>query len=117
MKKKLPISIFELVVYILAGLMGLWGLTYIALGISCEFISYKSALAEADAYLKAGTSGMGFLFQGFLVLGIAVVVSVIVLLITAKKSDRDYEKTQRRLARLSKDNAPVVDTEATPVEE
>ena len=115
--KKLPISIFELVVYSLAGLLGLWGLVYIALGISCEFISYKSALAEADAHLKATTGNMGFLFQGFLVLGIAVVVAVVVLLIFAKRTDRDYEKAQRRLARLSKDNNQVVDAEATPVEE
>ena len=114
--KKLPISIFELVVYILSGLMGLWGLTYIVLGVCCEFISYKSGLAEADAYLKAGTAGMGFLYQGILVLAIAVVVATIFLLVNAKKSDRDYEKAQRRAARLAKDT-PVVDVEATPVEE
>ena len=116
MKKKLPISIFELVVYTLSGLMGLWGLTYIALGVTCEFINYKTDLAVADAYLKGGTGNMGFLFQGFLVLGIAVLVAVVVLLINAKKSDRDFEKAQRRAARLSKENN-VVDVEAQPVEE
>ena len=58
---------------------------------------------------------MGFLYQGFLVLGIAIVVAVVFLLINAKKSDRDYEKAQRRAARLAKDN--VVEAEVEPVNE
>ena len=117
MKKKLPISIVELVIYCFAGLMGIWGLTYISLGIACEFINYKTALAQSNAAMLAGPVKMGFLYQGYLVLGIAVVVAVVTLLITAKKSDRDYEKAQRRAARLAKDNKPeVVDVEAKPAE-
>ncbi len=52
MKKKLPVSIVELVIYSLAGLLGIWGLVYISLGISCIYVDYKSALYEADLHLK-----------------------------------------------------------------
>ncbi|MBO6280880.1 MAG: hypothetical protein J6M95_04840 [Bacilli bacterium] len=113
MKKKLPLSIFEIVAYSILGLLGLWGLIYIALGVSCEFIKHNSDLAIANN--KLGT--LGFLYQGFIILGVAVVATTIVLLIFAKTSDRDYEKAQRRAARLSKDNKQVVDVESTPVEE
>ena len=115
MKKKLPVTIVELVIYILSGLMGLWGLTYLALGMACSFISHESDLYKADLHLKATTGQMGFLWQGLLVLGIAVLVGVVTLLITAKKSDREFEKSQRRAARLKKNN--VVDAEVSEVKE
>ena len=111
MKKKLPLSIFEIVAYSVLALLGIWGLVYIALGVSCEFISYKSALYAANQSWNPG-----FMVQGFIIAGVALVAAVIVLLINAKNSDRDYEKAQRRAARLAKDN-PVVDVEAKPVEE
>ena len=118
MKKKLPISIFELVAYSVLGLLGLWGLVYIALGVACEFVNYKSDLAVANDSLKETTANMGFLAQGFLIAGIALVVAVVILLIRAKNSDRDYEKAQRRAARLAKESPKVVDAEAEakPVE-
>ena len=97
-KRKLPISIFELVVYILSGLMGLWGLTYIILGIVANHISYKSSLYVTNAAIAANTGGMGFLYQGILILAIAIAVAVIVLLANAKNSDKEYEKQQRRIA-------------------
>ena len=111
MKKKLPLSIFEIVAYSVLALLGVWGLVYIALGVSCEFISYKS-----DLYVTNQSWNPGFMIQGFIIAGVALVAAVIVLLINAKNSDRDYEKAQRRAARLAKDN-PVVDAEAKPVEE
>ena len=96
--KKMKITVFELVTYILAGLMGLWGLTYITFGVICNFISSKTGLAKANAHLQETTNNMGFLEQGLLVLTIAVVVAVIVLLVFAKTSDREFEKEQRRAA-------------------
>ena len=113
MKKKLPITLFELIAYSVLGLIGLWGLVYIALGVSCEFITdYKSDLRVANDSFGA----LGFLYQGLIILGSALLVAVVILLIFAKNSDRDYEKAQRRAARLAKDNK-VIDAEATPVEE
>lgn len=97
-KNKLPITIFELVTYILSGLMALWGLTYITLGVVCGFISSKTGLYEANKGLEENTNGMGFLEQGILVLSVAVIVAVVVLLIFAKNSDRQFEKDQRRAA-------------------
>ena len=119
-KKKLPISVFELVVYILAGLMALWGITYVVLGVvAANFASYKSSLYIVDAALKDNTSGLGFLGQGLIVLAVAVVVAAFVLLSNAKKSDREYEKEQRRSAarnmRQAARKQAVVDAEAEPV--
>lgn len=113
--KKLPVSVFELVIYIGFGLMALWGITYICLGIACNFISYKSDLWGANEYLKATTSDLGFLKQGILVLTIAAVVIVTVLLLNAKKSDKEYEKSQRRAARLSQRTSSFVDAEVSEI--
>ena len=111
MKKKLPISIFELIAYSVLGLLGIWGLVYISLGVACEFVSpVKSDLYKTNASFGA----LSFLVQGFIILGVAAVVTVVILLIHAKVSDRDYEKAQRRAARLAKDNN-VIDAEATEV--
>lgn len=110
MKKKLPVSIFELVAYIVSGLLGLWGLTYMSLGIAVVYISGETDLAKADASF----GDFGFLGQGIVILVVATLFAVIVLLVNAKKSDRDFEKAQRRAARLAKSD--VVDVESTPAE-
>ncbi len=114
MKRKLPLSMFELIAYGVLSLFALWGLIYVSLGIACEFISYKSGVASADTVLKGVFGGVGFLWGGIIILAVTVVVAVIILLANAKKSDRDYEKAQRRAARLKKN---VVDAEVAPVEE
>lgn len=108
-KVKLPISIFELVVYILSGLFIIWGITYLSLGVAVSFLHYKDALVIADKHLKETTGNMGFLLQGVLVLAIGVLVMVVVLLANAKKSDRDFEKQQRRAARMSARRQEVID--------
>ena len=114
MKKKLPLTIFEIVAYSILILMGLWALVYVALGIACEFIRYDTSVATANAKLN-----LGFLWEGLIILGVTAVAAVVVLLIHAKKTDRDFEKAQRRAARLNK-KAPaqeVVEAEVAPVEE
>lgn len=122
-KFKLPISIVELVVYTLSGLMAIWGLVYISLGISVNFLKYDDQLVKTNAALIAGTNGMGFLQQGILVLFVGVAVAVVFLLSYAKVADRQYEKEQRRAAARfnRKTNAAesqeVVEVESTPVEE
>ncbi len=116
-KIKLPLSIFEIVSYSVLLLLGIWGVVYCILGFVCEFLSQsKSNLALRNIAMKNNTAGMGFLYQGFLIMGIAVVAAVIILLITAKKADREFEKNQRRAARLAKDNK-VVDVQSSPVSE
>ena len=117
MKKKihLKLSIFELVSYSLLLLLGLWGLVYICLGIASSFIGYKTAVYKANEIIGS-TFGLGFLYWGIIILAISVAIAVIILLANAKKSDRDYEKAQRRAQRLKK-QVSVVDAESTPVNE
>ena len=114
MKKKLPLTIFEIVAYSLLALLGLWALTYVALGIACEFIRYDTAVAEANVKLN-----LGFLWEGLIILGVTAAAAVVVLLIFAKRADRDFEKAQRRAARLKKApsaNPEVVEAEVAPIE-
>ncbi len=117
MKKKLKqLSIFEKIAYCLLLLLGLWGLIYTLLGFVCEFLSVNSGLRYANNYIK-NVFGTGFLACGLIVLGVSVVAAVIVLLINAKKSDRDFEKAQRRAARLKKKpESEVVDVTSSPAE-
>ena len=122
-KFNLPISIFELVVYTLAGLLGIWGLVYISLGLAVNFLRYDNQLVKTNAALIAGTNDMGFLQQGILILFCAVLVLVVFLLGFAKKADRQYEKEQRRAAartnrRFGKEEATeeIVEVESTPAE-
>ena len=115
MKKKLKqLSIFEIIAYCILLLLGLWGLIYTLLGFICEFLSVHSGLRYANTYIR-NVFGTGFLTCGLIVLGVSVVATVIVLLINAKKSDRDFEKAQRRAARLKK-KPDVVDVETSPAE-
>ena len=122
-KKKLPISIVEIIVYSLSGLMAFWGLVYISLGVAVNFLKYDNELVKTNAAILEGTNGMGFLQQGILVLFIGVIVAVVFLLGFAKVADRQYEKEQRRAAaRFNRKSnqgeaQEVVEVESTPVEE
>lgn len=128
-KKKLPLHPFEFVWYILCGLVGIWGLTYIVLGLVAENLPITS---EDKGLVKvsgdfAKTFGLDFLGWGLIILAIAGVLAVIVLLIFSNKVDRDYEKNVRRAARLAQleaeeekeeaETAQVIDAEVEPVKE
>ena len=120
MKKNLlkKLSLFELIAYSVLLLVGLWGLVYGVLGIACEFVSTKTGIAGADKVLYS-TFGIGFLWSGLIIMGAATLVAVVILLMNAKKRDRDFEKAQRRAARLKKkpEQEEIVDAEVAPVEE
>ena len=122
-KFKLPISIFELVVYTIGGLIAIWGLVYISLGLSVNFLRYDHDLVKTNADFIANTNGMGFLQQGILILSLAVIALTVFLLGYAKKADRQYEKEQRRAAARtnrrfgSAETEEVVEVESTPVEQ
>lgn len=107
MKKKLPVSKFELVAYIILGLLLLWGIIYMILGFACTILPFDNPLCVTDKYLK-GINGLGFLTQGIIIVVVSLVVLVIVLLANAKKSDKAFEKTQRRQARISQRNSPEI---------
>ena len=130
-KKKFPLHPFELVWYILCGLVGIWGLTYIVLGIVANQLPIRTEdqpLVEADNKIKE-LFKLNFLSWGLIILAIAAVAVVLVLILFSNKVDRDYEKNVRRAQRLAQLEAEelkeesieeqkiVVDAETAPVEE
>ena len=102
-KKKFPLHPFELVWYILCGLVGIWGLTYIVLGLveqNLPISTENSELTKANLVIIEKFK-LGFLPWGLIILAIAAVAIVVVLLIFSAKVDRDYEKNVRRAQRLA----------------
>ena len=126
-KKKMPIHPFELVWYIICGLVGIWGITYIVLGLVAEYLPAKYQDGE---YVKANEKfasifKLDWFGWGLIILAIAAVAAVIVLLIFSNKVDRNYEKSVRRAQRLAQleqeeakeEQEQIVDAEVAPVEE
>ena len=112
-RKPLPLHPFEFVWYILTGLVGVWGLTYIVLGLVAENLPITS---EDKGLVAANTSfqktfGLDFFYWGLIILAIAAVAAVIVLLLFSNKVDRDYEKTVRRAQRLAQLEAEEIKEE------
>ncbi len=114
-KKSNKISIFEIIWYSLCGGIGLWGLTFIVLGVIARNLKSDADLVLGDAAYKAAMK-LGFFNSGLILLVAATLAAVIVLLITAKKADREVEKQQRRAARLAAANA-AEEAADIPVEE
>ena len=99
-KLKLKLSIFEIVWYTLCFLIFAWGITYIVLGLIARFAPIPTAdneiLKASDKY--AETFKMGFFGYGLIHTAVAWLLALIVLLAYSKKSDREFEKEQRRAA-------------------
>lgn len=129
-KKRFPLHPFELVWYILTGLVGAWGLTYIVLGLIAQNLPVQS---KDDGLVKvngefAKTFKLDFFGWGLIILAIAAVAAVIVLILFSTKVDRDYEKNVRRAQRMAQMEAEemkleeeekeqAVDAEVEPVKE
>lgn len=112
MKKKLAISTFELVWYILTGAVALWGLTYIVLGLIGMYApvaAADNALAQASDKFKE-TFKLGFFGWGLIIFSVGAVAASACLIISSKSADRESEKAARRAARLgmaNKEEQPV----------
>ena len=132
-KKQLPLHPAEIVWYGICAGVGLWGLTYIVLGLVADNLpitSEDSEFVEANAEF-AKTFGLGWFHWGLIILGIAAVCAAVTLLLLSNKADRDYEKSTRRAARmaqldaeeekeeaeLAKQEGEVVDAEVAPAEQ
>lgn len=126
-RKRFPLHPFELVWYVLTGLVGAWGLTYIVLGLIAENLPVKSTdegLVEVNAQF-AKTFKLDFFGWGLIILAIAAVAAVIVLLLFSNKVDRDYEKNVRRAQRMAQmeaeearlEKVEAIDAEVEPVQE
>ena len=113
-KTNRKVTIFEIAWYVLCGLIAVWGLTFLTLGVIVRHLRATDALYKADAsYLE--TMKIGFFNSGLILLPAGVVAAVVVLLIFAKTSDREVEKQQRRAARIAAASSASV--EAKPKEE
>ena len=98
-KKKLPLSLFELVWYPVCGLVIIWGLIYVILGLVNRF-NKITALKDFCGNFKR-TFGLDIYFWGLIIIAIAVVAGVVCMLFFAKTFDRAADREQRRSARLS----------------
>ena len=112
-KNKLPLHPFELVWYTLCCLVGIWGITYIVLGLVAENLPIR---ATNEGLVKVNLDfakkfGLDFLGWGLIILAIAAVAAVIVLLLFSNKVDREYEKNVRRAQRLAQLEAEEIKEE------
>ena len=123
-KKKFPLHPFELVWYPLCGLVGIWGIVYIVLGLvalNLPVAAEDGDLVKANAKI-AKTFGLDFFGWGLIILAIAAVAIVVALLLFSNKVDREYEKTVRRAQRMAQLEAEVdkeegvIDAEVEPVQ-
>ena len=122
-KKKLPVSLFELVWYPICIAVMLWGITYVVLGLVNQFNDFSSLNAFANDF--KGYFKLDLYFWGLIIFAIGVVAGVVVALIFAKTYDRAADREQRRSARLNalKKEEKVVDeqqpefTTNAPIEE
>lgn len=115
-KKKLPISVFEIVWYTICLAVALWGLTYVVLGIVTKYNNIEALTNFNEKF--ANTFGLQLYFWGLIIVAIAAVAVVVVLLFYAKIFDRASEREQRRSARLSalkKEEDKVVDEQPAQV--
>ena len=110
-KKKLPVSLFELVWYPICAAVILWGLTYVVLGLVNQFNDFKSLNDFCNEF--KGTFKLDIYFWGLIIIVIGVVAGVICCLFFAKTFDKAADREQRRSARLSalKKEEKVVDTQ------
>ena len=112
-KKKLTVSIVELVWYPICALVILWGITYVVLGLITKYNNI-SALTTFNANFTK-LFGLSLYFWGLIIIAIGAVAAVVVMLFFAKKFDRASEREQRRSARLNalkKDEKVVSDQPA-----
>ena len=116
-KKKLKISVKELVLYCICGAFALWGLIYIILGLFARFLPLTSEapLVVADNTIR-NLFGLGYLGWGLILFCSFAVIAAIVMTVFAKDVDKEYEKNQRRAARLNR-NKVVIDAPVKEAEE
>ena len=110
-KKKLPVSIFELVWYPICIAIMLWGLTYVVLGLVNQFNDFSSLNSFCNDFKN--NFKLDLYFWGLIIFAIGVVAGVVVALVFARTFDKAADREQRRSARLNalKKEEKVVDTQ------
>ena len=95
-------KIVEFTLYGVFGGLALWGLVYIILGLLAANLPIPdadNALRSGDAVIKSNF-GLGFFGWGLILFGVFASACAFTLVYFAKDVDKDYEKNQRRAARL-----------------
>ena len=110
-KKKLPVSLFELIWYPICVAVILWGLTYVVLGLVNQFNDFTTLGSFCTDFKN--TFKLDIYFWGLIIIAIGVVAGVVVCLFFAKTFDKAADREQRRSARLNalKKEEKVVDTQ------
>ena len=110
-KKKLPVSLFELIWYPICVAVILWGLTYVVLGLVNQFNDLTSLNSFCTSFKN--TFKLDIYFWGLIIIAIGVLAGVVVCLFFAKTFDKAADREQRRSARLNalKKEEKVVDTQ------
>ena len=98
-KKKLPVSIFEIVWYSICALVIIWGLVYVILSLVDKYNNLSGLHTFANNFKI--TFGLSLYFWGLIIISIGIVAGVAVMIIYAKTFDRAADREQRRSARLS----------------
>ena len=116
--KNKELTTFEKLAYPVLGALMLWGLTYTVLGLIADNLQ----VSLSNNYLKqasnaiAGVFGLGFFGWGLIIFSIGAVLMTIILLVNARNTDRDYEKAQRRAARLARNRVAENETQQVAVQ-
>lgn len=114
-KKARKLKPVELVIYIISGLFILWGLTYITLGLVAKYLPVtNSPLKIANATI-ARLFGLDMFGWGLVLFILFALVAAITMIVFAKNVDKEYEKSQRRAARLSRANKTETASEASKI--
>ena len=117
-KKKLPLSLFEIIWYSICILVMIWGLVYVILAL-IDGANDLTSLHKFMADFKK-TFGLSMYFWGLIIFAIGVVAGVTVMILFAKTFDKAADREQRRSARLSalnKKEEKVVDEQKPEVVE
>ena len=104
MKNKKTKKIVELVTYCTFGALAVWGFVYIVLGLLADNLPLPVAsnpLKSADEVIRSNF-GLGFFGWGLILFGVFGVVLALAFVYFAKDIDKDYERNQRRAARLKR---------------
>ena len=98
-KKKIPVSIFEIVWYAICVLVIIWGLVYVVLSLVNKYNDLSNLDKFAVSFKK--TFGLSLYFWGLIIMAIGAVAGVAVMIVYAKTYDRAADREQRRSARLN----------------
>ena len=104
MAQKKKIKLAEYIVYGTFGALALWGLVYIVLGLLANNLPIpvsQNSLKTGDDVIKSNF-GLGFFGWGLILFGVFGVACALALVYFAKDVDKDFERKQRREARLKR---------------